>query len=61
MLDADTVRVAEGGRQIWDGDAATADLPPGVASVERDGARVVVAIGSGEYTFELTPQDDESG
>lgn len=61
MLDSDTVRVAEGGQQIWDGDAAAADLPPGVASVERDGARVVVAIGSGEYTFELTPLDDESG
>jgi hypothetical protein len=52
-LGGERVRVREDGKTIWNNGNRTRPSHPGVKSVERDGDRIVVEIGSGDYNFEL--------
>ena len=52
-LGEDRVRVREGGKNIWTNGHPTGRDRPGIDSVERNGDRIAVEVGSGEYRFEL--------
>jgi alpha-L-rhamnosidase len=52
-LSGEKVRVRESGKSIWNNGHRTGRNHPGVREIRRDGDRVVVEVGSGEYQFEL--------
>lgn len=60
-LGHEAVRVRERGRDIWRNGRASDDLPPGISAVERADDAVVVDLGGGRYTFEMTPAGDRPG
>jgi alpha-L-rhamnosidase len=52
-LGSGTVRVRENGETIWNNGDQASSKPSGIGGIERNGNRIAVEVGSGEYTFEL--------
>jgi alpha-L-rhamnosidase len=52
-LGGDAVDVHEGGEPIWESGAGSDTTVAGIESVLREGDRIVVEVGAGEYEFEL--------
>lgn len=53
------IRLREGGRTIWNNGNRTRPDHPGVESVARDGDRILVEVGAGEYDFALEQLGDQ--
>ncbi|MFC6907075.1 alpha-L-rhamnosidase C-terminal domain-containing protein, partial [Halalkalicoccus tibetensis] len=52
-LGGNAVRVREDGKTIWNNGNQTRPAHPGIESISRDGEKVVLEVGAGEYDFEL--------